>query len=51
MRQQKKSRVRVLQKKLDDIKSGKWKASPEDLNKLKKALQDAKAAEKGGNLK
>lgn len=46
MRQQKKSRVRVLRKKLAEIESGKWKASPDDIKKLKQNLADAEFAEK-----
>lgn len=48
MRQQKKSRVRVLRKKLAEIDSGKWRASPEDKKKLKQALIDAEFIEAGG---
>jgi len=51
MRQQKKSRVRVLRKKLAEIESGKWRASDEDKKKLKQALVDAEFVEGGGNLK
>lgn len=48
MRQQKKSRVRVLRKKLAEIESGKWKASSEDKKKLKQALVDAEFIEAEG---
>jgi len=51
MRQQKKSRVRVLRKKLAEIESGKWKATDRDKKKLQQALVDAEFVEKEDNLK
>jgi len=51
MREQKKSRVRVLRKKLAEIDSGKWKATDADKRKLQQALVDAEFVEKEGNLK
>ncbi len=45
MRQQKKSRVRVLRKKLAEIETGKWRASPKDKRKLRQALTIAELAE------
>ena len=45
MRQQKKSQVRILRKKLAEIDSGKWRASDEDKKKLRKALANAEFAE------
>jgi len=45
MRQQKKSRIKVLRKKLAEIESGKWRATDEDKKKLKQALIDAELIE------
>lgn len=50
MRQQKKSKVEVLTKKLNDIKAGKWTATEKDIFKLEKSLSEAKMQE-GSRIK
>jgi len=45
MRQKKKSKVEVLEKKLAEIKSGKWNETDENIAKLKESLRVAKMQE------
>lgn len=45
MRQKRKSKVEILEKKLQDIARGKWRASESEVIRLREALEQAK---KGG---
>lgn len=46
MQQKKKSKVEILRKKLREIETGKWRASPEEKRKLKEALVKAEVNER-----
>ncbi len=42
MRQKKKTRREILEKKLKDIQRGKWKASEEEVKRIKEQLKTKK---------